>query len=316
VQSEWLAFDGVNRWLQATVSEYRSSFRDGLGLALRPALQRFSYLVLLLPLWLWAIAGDRRLSAGLRVAVVGFGAGSFGLAAWEAKLGHLFEITHGLVLVLGARAIAQRWRAPTTGLQPLTWGFAALVLALAGLSYPQPQSQSTTAETGNLVLSDQALADACDRLRSAQANVPGTVLASWDHGAQIMYRAASPVVASGYHRNLAGIHDAYRLFLSGPGEEPEMWALLRQRQVRYVLIWFDRLWLSTAALVLDRPTPYVNAGPAGMEFTPAARESLFWRLRQGQPVAGFQEFATSNIQIRVRDGESLPLYRLYEVRWP
>jgi hypothetical protein len=82
-------------------------------------------------------------------------------------------------------------------------------------------------------------------LRELRALPPSTgerraVLADWSIGAFIMYDTDLPVVASGYHRNLAGIRDAYRVFTARiPEDVPALATILRERGVRWIVTRYD-----------------------------------------------------------------------------
>jgi len=66
------------------------------------------------------------------------------------------------------------------------------------------------------------------------------VLADWSLGAFILYDTQLPVVASGYHRNLAGIRDAYRVFVARiPEDLGELATILHERGVRWIVTRYD-----------------------------------------------------------------------------
>src|SRR6266566_1867088 len=66
------------------------------------------------------------------------------------------------------------------------------------------------------------------------------VLADWSIGAFLLYETDHPVVASGYHRNLAGIHDAYRVFVARiPEDVEQLGAILHERGVRWIVTRYD-----------------------------------------------------------------------------
>jgi asparagine N-glycosylation enzyme membrane subunit Stt3 len=300
-------FARANVWLAAQVSEYRSALVGPNGFSLAALPQRFTWLIPLLPVLLLAVPRARALGGARTFVLLCTAAGTFACALWEVKLAHLFAMVWPLVLVLGARGL---WnlRARDRAVPPgIALAFAAVLLVAALIAVPPPRSAQS-----QLSAADQGLREACELLQPRVAQHEGSVLAMWDQGAHLMYYAGAPVVASGYHRNLDGIHDSLRLYTSTPAEEHEMRALLQRRQVRWVVVWFDRLWLTQAPQILGTATELARVTPSGVVYTPAAHQTLFWRLRYGGGAPGFREIARSRFQIGL-SGEVLPMFQIYEV---
>lgn len=302
-------FAEVNVWLQNEVSEFRSLFSAGTpGFTLAPALARDSWLLLALPLLLPATLLAGNLRRETRLLLVLAGAATFGFEIWEVKLGHMFAIVFPFLLVAGATGFARRYLGAATrsvsGLGPLAF---AAVLAFAGLDSLPPRPSETPLPRHHMLWRGiSAELAAAARGRSGEA-----VLAPWEMGAHLMYYAGLPVVASGYHRNLAGIQDGYRILFAGPGELSQATELLRRRKVRWVVAYYNRSMLVTGPPVIGRE-PLARETPHGRVYTGAAKETLFWRLRYGDATPGFR-LLREGPRIEVATGIET-LYRIYEFR--
>ena len=303
-EREMATFDVVNRWLQVQVSEYRPALETGAGWSIAPLLDRFSYLILALPVLLITAAFCRGTSVTARITVIAFALGAFSLALWEVKLGHLFAMIWPIAIPLGARGLHDRLRPDTTISTTAGTVTFAVVLLAAVLSLPSARSS----DARNVAV-DRATLELADSLRNLQSQKPGTVLAPWSLGGMLMYYADAPVVATGYHRNLAGIHDHLKAFTARP-DAPSLRELLTERQVRYVVVWYDRRWLWEAPQVLGTDDEFARMPDGNLEFLPRAQETLYWRLRYGK-VSGFREVARSAMSIQMGAGPE-PIFRVFE----
>jgi hypothetical protein len=278
----------VGVWLHAEVSEFRSLFQHGWG----TLFARDGYLVLALPCAL-AFASPARLVVSLTAL------GTFALYVWEIKVGHLFTAVFPLVLVAAwprwKSKLARPWR------QPAAVVVAAAAILLVVVQLPSPRADLLR---HNDIQVRQICATIAGRRAGAQE---ASVLAPWDMGAPLLYHAGVPVVASGYHRNFAGIRDGYRFFLSDGGDTAAAAEILRRRRVRWVVAWYDRSFFYGGPLTLGRPPLRVGA-----EFLPAVQTTLFWKLRY-DTVPGLRLVAEGpQIQL-TRGAPSEPLYRIFEV---
>jgi hypothetical protein len=156
----------------------------------------------------------------------------------------------------------------------------------------------------------RALSEDAARLQREGGKI-GAVLAPWDMGAHILYCTGLPVVASNYHRNIDGILDAYRVLLAGPAEEAEVWRILRQRDVRWIVAWYDHLFLHDGQVTLGRP-PMAQYERDGFTLLPAAQRTLYWVLREAPQVPGLTLRGEGEVGFIGQRRE--PLFRLWEVR--
>ncbi|MFQ5507158.1 MAG: hypothetical protein ACE5F1_20500, partial [Planctomycetota bacterium] len=138
-------------------------------------------------------------------------------------------------------------------------------------------------------------------------------MAPWDLSASLMYYGRSPVVASGYHRNLAGILDGYRFYLARPEEDELARRIVSRRRVRFVVAWYDRLFFREAQRVLDLGDEFLLSSNGAIRFTAEARRSMFWRLRHGPAPRGYTLRYESPILVQLAGGRSEPLFKIYEV---
>lgn len=307
--AELANFSEVNTWLQAQVSEYRSALLTPTGWSLLPLAERFSWAIFLLPLALVGVAAANGRTLACRSSIVALAGATFVLAIWEVKLAHLFAILWPLCLVLGARAgwalVPERVRPPAGVAEA---GLTTVVAALALTSLPDRPSQVRSND-------DAWLFESCAAVMPHLAEHRGTVLAPWGHGAHLMYYAGAPVVASGYHRNLAGILDHLRILASTPDEDGAMREMMRARGVRYLIVWHSRLWLEEAQNILWSDERFaVREADGRLRYTDLAERTLFWRLRQGQDVPGFLRIGKSPAMVGNNRESLVPAFQLFAVR--
>ena len=242
----------VNRWTQSEVSEYGRLLSIEGFFVPNQAWERFSWLVVASPVCLLAVGLDGRRPAALRAGLAVVAIGLFGLTCYEMKLGHLFAIVHPVVLVAGGASliggIGARLGEPG---RRLASGLVAATAVGAFLVCRHPVARVPIAWTlagGSFAGGDPRWEDDSPHnqlIRQLRQLPPGdgdrrAVLADWNLGAFILYRTDHPVVASGYHRNLDGIRDAYRVFVARiPEDVPILAAILRDRGVRWIVTRYD-----------------------------------------------------------------------------
>ena len=281
-------FASINVWLQNEIAEY-TGIRTIAGWV-----RSESWLVLGLPIFLFGTLRLSDLPRPTRAALVAVALATFGLGVWEAKLAHLFCLTFAIVIGAGASGVV---RARPTW---LVAGAFAIVAAGGLTALPAPRSASKLGQN------DRAWQPLYGQLRDkSQGKLKGAVLASWDLGAHFMYFAKLPVVASGYHRNIAGIRDSYRILLSQSSERASALALLEARGVRWVVIDCYDYRVFTVA------PPTIGRLPMTQQ---QAKDSLLTRLRDTQPVPGFQLVATG--PVADIHGQEQFLYKVFEFTGP
>ena len=246
----------VNRWTQSEMAEYGRLFSVEGFFVPDQSWERFTWLIFALPPCLLGVALDRGHPAALRAGLVIGAVGLFGFTCYEVKLGHLFAIVYPLVLVVGGGWLVT-WLAMR--LHPSGAGaraaraiavFAAVLLFLLP-HHPVGRVSLAEALVGGRAAADDPRWDAGNpgnlltaelRQLPAAAGERRAVLADWSIGAFILYETDHPVVASGYHRNLAGIRDAYRVFVARvPEDVTDLATILRERGVRWIITRYDPL---------------------------------------------------------------------------
>jgi hypothetical protein len=73
---------------------------------------------------------------------------------------------------------------------------------------------------------------------SAAIDAPGGILAPWWLSPGLLYFSGQPIVAGSSHCGMSGIVDSARFFTATSWPEAE--AILKQRQVRWIVAWDDR----------------------------------------------------------------------------
>jgi hypothetical protein len=233
-RAELASFGSANRWVQAMVSEYRPLLQAHGHWYLGEALERFTPAVLALPLLLLALLRHPLLSVPGRVALVVLAGGTFGLGCYEVKLAHFFQILWPLVLTVGGMRLLAALPLPARGpLSPTRVAAASALLVIAWSAWHLPRGSTKLSDAQ---IAQGELMEFVRELRGAgpDPKLPAAVLAPWSLGAPLLYEARKPVVASGYHRNLAGIHDGIRAFLATGGNEIE--PILQRRNVRWLIV--------------------------------------------------------------------------------
>ncbi len=301
VRIQLATFEDTNVWLQNAVSEFRSSLWNGYEFSAAEGVRRFTPLFLGLPVFLVCVSVARPLPGAGRVVLVVLATCSAGLAAWEVKLGHLFAMWFPVVTVIAGIVLRNRLlpdRGPGRGIATVL--FAAMLVGLGMTGTPNK-------DRPEIEIENQGVRELCTFLRSQTGNREGSVLTNWERAGAILYLADWPVVASGYHRNLDGTKDSYRFFTSQPEESDVALEILRKRRVRFVAVWYDRLFLRTARVVLNSSRVFLQQEGRTVKFTESATNSLFWRLRYEKGVVGYK------LRYRSTIGESQPMFQVYEV---
>jgi len=146
------------------------------------------------------------------------------------------------------------------------------------------------------------------------------VLARWELGAALLYHGGVPVVASGYHRNLAGIRDVFTFWTRASWRRAQ--AILRRRRVRWVVWQADPTFLSQvdaafgdlgrfASLIEQRSGP--RAG-VSLQFEPAAERTLWMQLLDDPDRFAPALRLLYESRHRQPQRQDLPAFRIFEVR--
>jgi hypothetical protein len=254
----------------------------------------------------------------------------------EVKLGHLFAVVYPLVLVAGGGWLLGRLGRPARAIgaavavalfllprHPVVG--ASLARALVGAAPASPSPRWDDANPGNMLIRElQRLPPATGDRRA--------VLADWSIGAFIMYETDLPVVASGYHRNLAGIRDAYRVFVARiPEDVDQLAAILRERGVRWIVTRYDpqlfvrgsRSFPELGAFGRTVAVKYLGGGsyePVLAPFPEFTGRTFLWRAHFAGPLTaplrvGDQviSFVTDVPRAAVQRGY-YPSFMIYDVR--
>lgn len=274
LRRELASFEAANRWVQSMVSEYRPLLQAHGHWHLGEALERFTPSVLALPLLLLALLRSPLLGIGGRVALFVLASGTFALGCYEVKLAHFFQILWPPVLVIGGGWLLQRLPLPARG--ACTPSKVGAVLALMLVAWNAWHLPRGTTQLSPAQIAQGELLDFVRELRGSGPNpeLPAAVLAPWSLGAPLLYEARKPVVASGYHRNLAGIHDGIRAFLATGGAEIE--PILRKRNVRWLLVQPKLDFFAEVSAVLPELPRYATVRDVG--FGPGRLRTLDFDL--------------------------------------
>jgi hypothetical protein len=308
VAAQLAEFDDVNIWLQTCVNEFRSSFWDGTAYSVGEGVRRFTFLLPGVPVFLAAAFTARQYPWRARVTLLALATISLGLAAWEVKLGHLFAIWFPIVMILGGTALSDRFL-PEGGVGRPMAATVFVGALLAGGFLGLPTGPGKTIE-----ISQDGIAELCDFLDAQKGKLEGSVIAPWDISAAILYRSDWPIVASGYHRNIEGIKDAYRFYSAQPDEPVIADEILDRRRVRFVVTWYSRVFLQDAQTVLQSGRRFFVDEGGHRNFTDLAVNSLFWRLRYLKSVPGYRLRYNSKIRITLSSAQPEPLFQVYEVK--
>jgi hypothetical protein len=328
---QWTVAREANRWAQNAVQEYTPLLRAYDTWVLNRAELYLGILSWAVPLWLPAFLMQRRWPASVRWVSSMLLVGLLGFMLAEAKLAHLFVVLFCPALVLGLQAwsrLAERWSSgqiPRRVLQPLFLAsFAGIALWQAPWSGGKaPQDIVAARHLVSFLRDVQPPNGRSDpEMRS--------FLASWDLGAHILYYADRPVVASGYHRNLAGTHDSYRALLSTSWTELE--PVVRRRRVRWIVtslkglgeafLKVHEILPSLGQFAEPRLVPVEGGHLLHKNFLPRFSTTLFYVLHHAAP-RGDERFEEIYVSPYVRSfpdrsGKALevPEYRVFLLHYP
>jgi hypothetical protein len=325
-------FSASNAWVQSQVEEYSSLlFVDGTFVPSSWGVH-LGFANYLLPFFLlgWFrsdAVGEARLPLGL-IAL-----GLLGLTLVEVKLAHLFLILAPILCVVGGCNLLDWFEArrstgddsvSTLARHGTRWiaGMAAVLLLVPNLPEGEPQMSELDEAQRDVFATVKRLSgklDPDDDVRS--------VLALWTDGAGLMYYADAPAVASGYHRNLSGIHDSWRV--AGCTSFAQAEPILRARKVRFVISIAQPEVLLNAAETMPELGPFADRvefvrGPDGerskqIQWSRKGVTSLWWRWHTERKVPGFKIEFQSKLETMLpgpRGMVSLPLYRVWRVIYP
>jgi hypothetical protein len=274
----------------------------------------FTWVVVLVPICvgLWLRRADVPLASRLALAM--FALGTFGLTLFEVKLAPIFSIVQPLVLVLGGLDWAlRRFTAVELRFAAHAAAVVAVLIYASGdvLVAPPPNSSQALVRASRVEMVREI-----NRLRTAADDANISLLGPWQVGAFVTYYCRRPVVASAFHRNMAGIEDSFRAMLVTP---PEALPILQRRKVRWVIYSGDPWFLVEAkATVPDLPTIAMPVrGPNGglsVTFVPEGSGAV-WSKPDMIRGAGFQLHMQYESQYKpyffgLMSG---PMFRLYRV---
>lgn len=321
VVEEWEGLRAAQAWAAACVAEYQPLLAPGGVFGFQSATLLFSHAVWLLPLVVVGLAMSPVLSGAGRVMLLLLAAGHFALACLEIKLAHFFSITYPLVLVVGGgwwagllgRSMGAAAVKPARGL-----GFAACLALLVVAA--RPFSVDAAAERDRAAQQPRMeMLQAVARL-AADGSSPGraAALALWDQGAHLMYYGRVPAVASAYHRNLAGIRDAFAVLTATTWAEAER--LLRRRGVRWLV------WGADPAFLFQIERAFPELGRFGtvhreerggrlatrLSFEPRTERTVWKSLLDDRP-APFLRKVYESPHMRPVAGRVAPAFRVFEV---
>jgi hypothetical protein len=236
----------ANLWAQSQVSEYRALFSTEGFFVPNLAWERFTWPLFALPVFLLGVWRDAR-PVALRLAIASTVSVLFAFTCYEMKLGHLFMVVFPVAVVVGGGWLATQ--AVRRSVLPQRYahalGSVAAVFFFLLADHPVTMTPVATAlarggpfaavsRPADLTQIDELM----DELRTLvpREGSQRSILADWTLGAYILYHTDHPVVASGYHRNLAGIRDAYRVFVARiPEDVDTLSAILRERGVGWIV---------------------------------------------------------------------------------
>ena len=93
--------------------------------------------------------------------------------------------------------------------------------------------------------------------------------------------------------------------------------ILDRRDVRFVVVWYSRVFLQDAQTVLQSGREFIRDSENVRTFTDLAKNSLFWRLRYGhkasKEIPGYRLRYNSEIRIRLGSAQTEPLFKVFEV---
>lgn len=275
---EFERMQAAQRWGAFCINEYQPLLQNaytGDELHWSGLWGTYGWIVLAAPIVLVLVLQRRDLPFGRRAALAVLAAGTFALSLFEVKFAPLFALVLPLLLVFGGiDLVLSRARSGELRFVGHALGVLALALsATSGVLGAEPPNSSQM-----LVRAARAeLVREVNRLRTGADDSFLSVLGPWQHGAHVMYYCRRPVVASAFHRNMAGIEDSFRVMLRPP---KEALPILQRRKVRWVIYSGDPWFLVEAkATVPDLPTIATPVrtpqGGVSLSFLPEGRSALW-----------------------------------------
>jgi hypothetical protein len=316
----------VSLWVRTAVVEFRPLLFVGGEFTLAQAWFMTGVSLILLPLVVIAMLLDRERSPELRLALAFFPAFYFALGCYESKLIPLFAIGLAPTVIVGGRILLDRIAAKQVATpKALLTTSAALLLLFAGR-----ELWAISGLVDNEPPQKTAFDLVTDWLAEHDDSEPAPiVLAPWGMSADLLYETRCGVVATGYHRNLAGIHDWYSFIVE---EAPaKALAILDRRKVDYLVTVSRPPALLDAYTVLRHPSPRLRLsglreqrGPDGITrrvpsygADPQVQETMLWRLamKQGELAAELRQRLQLVYETKARSemDSKLPLLRIYRV---
>jgi len=246
LRSQIVSSQAISRWVHIVAESAGLFMVEGFFVPAR-GWEYLTWLVLALPVLSVVVARDRGQPRELRVGLLLVAAVLSVFVCYSVKLLGLFAVPFALLLVMGGEplleAAARRLGVPRVGI--LSGGVVAACFLFLLPPHPElgiPTWRLLVDSNGRVAaLRDRSQATldellAVLRALPAESGPRRAILADWPLGADILYATEHPVVASGYHRNFAGVRDAYRLFVARDPEDNETVAeILRERGVRWII---------------------------------------------------------------------------------
>ena len=319
--AQWESLQAANRWTQTCVREYGALLSMPFSSDLSTVFARsaFSLVFFVTPLLFVGMFLHRRFAWPARAPFAAVAIGFFGLTLYEIKLAHLFSILYPFVILLGGVSLVVLLRrsrpASPTGVPLAIVASLAVVLFLVAAPLERRTESDQGADLAATARRElvaelrrrNTKADDADRGDSERIAVLGT----WELGAHLMYYCGTPVVASGYHRNLDGIRDVFRFFSRTSPEECR--DILERRKVRWVVRQGDPAFL----LQLGRAFPALGSMGAidgTIHFDPRASATVWNVLSQNRRRWGSLTLVwRSSITARWFGAFPGPAFMLYEV---
>lgn len=342
LQGQIVEAQAISRWIH-TVSESAGLFMvEGFVVPAR-AWEYLTWLVLTLPVLVVVVVRDRVRLRELRLALLLVAGVLFFFACYSVKLLGVFAVPFVLLLVLGGEPLLSA-AAVRLGVPRITMLSGSVVAACC--LFLLPPHPELGIPTWRLLIDSHGGVEALrgkaqtnlDALLAALRALPTergarrAILADWPLGADILYATEHPVVASGYHRNFAGVRDAYRLFVArDPEDNGAVADILRERGVRWVVAKRDPHFFVAGTRAFPEfgqfghieSIDYLGDGAFSWKGTPAppdTRRTFLWRAAIGswfdRPVR-FGEFEIvpyADIPNGSLGANRAPVYIIYEVR--
>ena len=305
----------ANRWTQTCVREYQGLFAlpfGAPGMSFAFAAHAFTVLFYVTPVLIAGLLVRPDRSWALRAPLALIAASFLLLTIYELKLAHLFSVVYPLLILFGSLGFAVLAR-PSGELQakvlPAVGVVTVIVFLLSAPLEPKSESQQGNDLAGN---ARRELVAKLRELDAGDSERKG-VLGIWELGAHTMYYADKPVVASGYHRNLDGIRDAYRFLTSTSVAEAS--EILDRRKVRWVVRQGDPAFFLQVGPAFPEIGSFGVIDIAGVRIDPRASTTAWNQLANpdGAWKTKLKRVWKSSIQARWFGAFPGPAFMIYEV---